>query len=150
MYRATEMFPGQLVLVRDTPDEKWDIRFFHHYEKDSRYIFHTMDNGRWVFCVPYDGNEHLFQTSTPYEGEWEPTVGELCAFQVGANWVPGFFVKSVKNGNLKYIKDANNSDVVEWVHMYIEHIGDTENHVATDCEPAYKYFKITKPVFEVF
>lgn len=62
-----EFKPFDKVLVRDDIDEKWILSIFGCYEdevdKDFPYV---CINGRYCYCIPYEGNEHLLGTpSTP-------------------------------------------------------------------------------------
>ena len=55
--------PFDKVLVRDYIDEKWILSIFGCYEdevdKDFPYV---CLNGRYCYCIPYEGNEHLLNT----------------------------------------------------------------------------------------
>lgn len=59
-----EFKPFDKVLVRDDINEKWIPSIFGCYEdevdKDFPYV---CLNGRYVHCIPYEGNEHLLNTS---------------------------------------------------------------------------------------
>lgn len=59
--------PFDKVLVRDGIDEKWSISLFsYHDEKKSQAFPYVCISGRYVHCIPYEGNEHLLGTpSTP-------------------------------------------------------------------------------------
>lgn len=56
--------PFDKVLVRDDIDEKWILSIFGCYEdevdKDFPYV---CLNGRYCYCIPYEGNEHLLNTT---------------------------------------------------------------------------------------
>lgn len=56
--------PFDKVLVRDDINEKWILSIFGCYEdevdKDFPYV---CLNGRYGYCIPYEGNEHLLNTS---------------------------------------------------------------------------------------
>lgn len=56
--------PFDKVLVRDDINEKWILSIFGCYEdevdKDFPYV---CINGRYVCCIPYEGNEHLLNTT---------------------------------------------------------------------------------------
>lgn len=55
--------PFDKVLVRDDINEKWILSIFGCYEdevdKDFPYV---CLNGRYCYCIPYEGNEHLLNT----------------------------------------------------------------------------------------
>lgn len=62
-----EFKPFDKVLVRDDINEKWILSIFGCYEdevdKDFPYV---CLNGRYCYCIPYEGNEYLLNTpSTP-------------------------------------------------------------------------------------
>lgn len=53
--------PFQRVLVRDHQEHRWSLDFFSHFNAMSDYPYVCLLN-KWRFCVPYEGNEHLFNT----------------------------------------------------------------------------------------
>lgn len=62
-----EFKPFDKVLVRDDINEKWILSIFGCYEdevdKDFPYV---CLNGRYCYCIPYEGNEYLLNTpNTP-------------------------------------------------------------------------------------
>lgn len=54
-----ELKPFDKVLVRDGKNQKWKPAFFW-CRKD---FFKTIGFGDWVYCIPYEGNEHLLDTA---------------------------------------------------------------------------------------
>ena len=62
-----EFKPFDKVLVRDGIDEKWTISIFGCYEDEVDKVFpYVCLNGRYRYCIPYEGNEHLLNTpNTP-------------------------------------------------------------------------------------
>ena len=58
-----EFKPFDKVLVRDDINDKWILSIFGCYEdevdKDFPYV---CLNGRYRYCIPYEGNEHLLNT----------------------------------------------------------------------------------------
>ena len=60
---ANTLKPFDKVLVRDDINEKWIPSIFGCYEdevdKDFPYV---CLNGRYRYCIPYEGNEHLLNT----------------------------------------------------------------------------------------
>ena len=54
--------PFQRVLVRDHQNHRWSLDFFSHFNAMSDYSYVCLLN-KWRFCVPYEGNEHLFDTN---------------------------------------------------------------------------------------
>ena len=59
----TTLKPFDKVLVRGN-NHKWKIQFFEKFDKELKYPFICMD-GRYSLCIPYNGNEHLHDTTTP-------------------------------------------------------------------------------------
>lgn len=61
---ANTFKPFDKVLVRDGINEKWIPSIFGCYEdevdKDFPYV---CLNGRYCYCIPYEGNEYLLNTS---------------------------------------------------------------------------------------
>ena len=58
--------PFDKVLVRDYIDEKWILSIFGCYEDEDKDFPYVCLNGRYCYCIPYEGNEHLLNTpNTP-------------------------------------------------------------------------------------
>lgn len=57
---VSHLFPGMLVLVRDTDKSEWQVSVFSHARTDSRdrYRYWTC-SGTWWMCIPLRGNEEL-------------------------------------------------------------------------------------------
>ena len=55
--------PFYQVLVRCSTLEKWRIQLFEKYDKDCKYPFICMGYNKYKQCIPYEGNEHLFDTA---------------------------------------------------------------------------------------
>lgn len=54
--------PFDKVLVRDGIDEKWTISLFSYYDEGHQNFPYVCISGRYVRCIPYEGNEHLLGT----------------------------------------------------------------------------------------
>ena len=55
--------PFDKVLVREYIDEKWILSIFGCYEDEVDTDFpYVCLNGRYRYCIPYEGNEHLLNT----------------------------------------------------------------------------------------
>ena len=52
--------PFDKVLVRDSESDKWRANLFGYIDKDEYY--HCV-YANWVYCIPYEGNEHLLGTT---------------------------------------------------------------------------------------
>lgn len=63
-FDITTFKPFDKVLVRDGNYGRWKIQFFEKFDKELKYPFICMD-GRYSLCIPYSGNEHLHDTTTP-------------------------------------------------------------------------------------
>ena len=55
--------PFDKVLVKDSIDEKWKISLFSYYDEETQYFPYVCISGRYVRCIPYEGNEHLLNTT---------------------------------------------------------------------------------------
>ena len=60
-----ELKPFDKVLVRDSKSDKWRANLFGYIGED-RYNCCVYTN--WVYCIPYEGNEHLLGTTKDVEG----------------------------------------------------------------------------------
>lgn len=60
----TTLKPFDKVLVRDSIFGRWKIEFFEKFDKGLKFPFICM-NGKYSICIPYNGNEHLHDTTTP-------------------------------------------------------------------------------------
>ena len=59
-----ELKPFDKVLVRDLESAEWRANLFSHIDKDKEY--HCVWSS-WVYCIPYEGNEHLLGTTKNVE-----------------------------------------------------------------------------------
>lgn len=58
--------PFDKVLVRDDDSDTWMPKFFSYKDDSMYYSFHSINNGKYMQCIPYEGNEHLaFTTDSP-------------------------------------------------------------------------------------
>lgn len=59
-----ELKPFDKVLVRDSESDKWRANLFGYIDKDGycRCVY-----ANWVYCIPYEGNEHLLGTTKDVE-----------------------------------------------------------------------------------
>ena len=60
-----ELKPFDKVLVRDSKSDKWRANLLGYIDKDEYY--HCV-YANWVYCIPYEGNEHLLGTTKDVEG----------------------------------------------------------------------------------
>lgn len=58
--------PFDKVLVRNYDDMVWSANYFSHYKDNNGYHYVCIDNS-YIFCIPYEGNEHLLGTTDPYK-----------------------------------------------------------------------------------
>ena len=66
--QKVELKPFDKVLVRHQETEAWSANIFSHTDKTDEYLDYVCVNGRWEFCIPYIGNEHLLGTTKDVEG----------------------------------------------------------------------------------
>lgn len=60
---ANTFKPFDKVLVRDDINGKWLPSIFGYYEDEIDTHFpYVCLNGRYCYCIPYEGNEHLLNT----------------------------------------------------------------------------------------
>ena len=62
-----ELNPFDNVLVRHQKTEEWRANIFSHTDKTDEYLHYVCVNGRWEFCIPYEGNESLLGTTKDVE-----------------------------------------------------------------------------------
>jgi len=56
--------PFDKVLVRDLPTNRWFINLFSHYGRQGNKVtYYCMYGEDWIYCIPYEGNEHLVGTT---------------------------------------------------------------------------------------
>ena len=57
--------PFDKVLVRDNNEGEWYANYFSHYKENNDCPYACIDNS-YIFCIPYEGNEHLLGTTDSY------------------------------------------------------------------------------------
>lgn len=62
-----ELKPFDNVLVRHQKTEEWRANIFSHTDKTDEYLDYVCVNGRWEFCILYEGNESLLGTTKDVE-----------------------------------------------------------------------------------
>lgn len=62
MERTYNLKPFDKVLVRNRESEIWEGTLFIQLNKDSQYKY-TCITGGYLYCIPYEGNEHLLGTT---------------------------------------------------------------------------------------
>lgn len=68
LMQKVELKPFDKVLVRHQKTEEWRANIFSHTDKTDEYLDYVCVNGRWEFCIPYEGNESLLGTTNNVEG----------------------------------------------------------------------------------
>ena len=58
--------PFEKVLVRDQKTDKWTVDLYGFEEKEDGYNYQCV-GGICVYCIPYEGNEHLLGTTNDSE-----------------------------------------------------------------------------------
>lgn len=58
--------PFDKVLVRNYDNTVWFANYFSHYKDNNGYHYACIDDS-YIFCIPYEGNEHLLGTTDPYK-----------------------------------------------------------------------------------
>ena len=64
-FDVTKLKPFDKVLVRERIGGRWHQSFFGYHTEGGQWFgdFVTFDDKQWVQCIPYEGNEHLVNTS---------------------------------------------------------------------------------------
>ena len=62
--KVDELKPFDKVLVRDSESDKWRANLFGYIGKDGYYC---CVYANWIYCIPYEGNEHLLGTTKDVE-----------------------------------------------------------------------------------
>lgn len=60
----TELKTFDKVLVRDSKSDDWRANLFSHIDK---YVYYRCVHANWLYCIPYEGNEHLLGTTKDVE-----------------------------------------------------------------------------------
>lgn len=56
--------PFDKVLVRDSRDEEWKINLYSNYHKKNKnHKYEVLDGVYYKYCIPFEGNEHLLNTT---------------------------------------------------------------------------------------
>ena len=55
----TDFKPFDRVLVRDRDDQEWKCNIFSHTITTDYVPIFACVGGKWLRCIPYEGNEHL-------------------------------------------------------------------------------------------
>lgn len=91
-----ELKPFDKVLVRDNDSQTWSIDIFKKYdEEDKEYPYLCMFES-YKQCIPYEGNESLFNTTITLEPVYEFKDGDVVVV-----WNNGFKSKYVRVFNYK-------------------------------------------------
>ena len=69
--QKVELKPFDKVLVRHQKTEEWSANIFSHTDKTDEYLNYVCVNGRWEFCIPYEGNESLLGTTKDVEDRYD-------------------------------------------------------------------------------
>ena len=69
--QKVELKPFDKVLVRHQKTEEWSANIFSHTDKTDEYLDYVCVNGRWEFCIPYEGNESLLGTTNDVEDRYD-------------------------------------------------------------------------------
>ena len=62
-----EFEPFEKVLVRDQKTDKWTVGLYGFKNEEDYYNYQCV-GGNYVYCIPYEGNEHLLGTTNNPEG----------------------------------------------------------------------------------
>ena len=62
-FDITTLKPFDKVLARCSTLDKWRIQLFEKYDRTCKYPFICMGYNKYKQCIPYEGNEHLLDTT---------------------------------------------------------------------------------------
>lgn len=63
--------PFEKVLARDSKDSLWHIDLYEGMLGDDNEYNYSCMAADWVYCIPYEGNEHLLGTTKDVEEDYE-------------------------------------------------------------------------------
>lgn len=61
-----ELKPFDKVLVRDYNYSAWKVSLFGYKSPNNNY-YYCCNGSSWIYCIPYEGNEHLLGTTNNVE-----------------------------------------------------------------------------------
>ena len=61
--KESQFKPFDKVLVRDHAVQKWMPTMYAYYDDKTAPYFHNTMNGHYLYCIPFEGNEHLAGTT---------------------------------------------------------------------------------------
>lgn len=61
--KESQFKPFDKVLVQSNKDPKWRCAFYSHFDSYGMYHHVIGDDGAYVKCIPFEGNEHLAGTT---------------------------------------------------------------------------------------
>ena len=110
-----ELKPFDKVLVRDDNDEKWDIDIFKKYDEEENNTFpYLCLNDYYKQCIPYKGNESLFDTTTTPKPVYEFKDGDAVivwnSFDSNTKYIAVFKRKTEKY----YITYSQTGTIYTW------------------------------------
>ena len=127
MENKFELKPFDKVLVRDKETAAWQIDLYEKCEKSFSSRCYRCLVSSWVYCIPYEGNEHLLGTTDKPERRnqnenilfgIELKPGYVLEFEDGEAGIlfptaNGFAVSCVYiKGLLKYLKSIKEDSIV--------------------------------------
>lgn len=93
--------PGQLVLVRDSTNDPWQLRMFSYFDEENCLPFRVMPDTGWKQCIPFSARtKHLQNSKAPYESSDPPNPpveyewGQKVEVLIHRCWCKGVFIKN--------------------------------------------------------
>jgi hypothetical protein len=117
--------PYQKVLVRDGEHYEWKVQFFSHQGNGINCPYVCV-GGRYEYCLPYEGNEHLLGTTNDPEPKWTPKKGEIVKVKDNEddNWLYRCFIEMTSDEEYECYCDGSSIETVSW--KYCEPLTDEE------------------------
>ena len=75
----TNFKPFAYVLCRNNDNEYWKVDILAKYDKTENLKFPYVGfRGVWKYCIPYEGNEHLYDTISDH---YNPELGDIVRYR---------------------------------------------------------------------
>lgn len=89
MENKIELKPFDKVLVRNKITDAWIIDLYEKHKESSSGRSYSCLVSIWVYCIPYEGNEHLLGT-TDAPGRYDPNENTLFGIEIKPGYVLEF------------------------------------------------------------
>lgn len=123
--------PYEKVLVRDHCSRNWYATLFSHRDDNNHDYPYCCIGGRYAYCIPFKGNEHLINTNADPKPIFRPKKGQLVAVSDDPDC--GWEVH-------KYVEYRSNC---YWCVTHNADVNDKDRYASwAYCEPLEEHFDI--------